>query len=621
TQQEHQLFRLAENCLWEQFTTEGRRTNSGICRYIADLREATEGLLWNDLFVHLKGKLAGPHREDFVRRAADILHLRSPPSSSSSSSSTATSDTVNLDVVEYPVWDELPGGTRRDWALFFGQDIAAREVLNPPMQILAEFQEDIPMGMQREFPLGQRRVCPDVCGRQTCRRPHCECIHPDFVDHAWVPLNCPCRNFFRGHCTKEGGCPNLHADTFPEAVYAAFRQLTLKRPSTRLHYVQHRGIFRFITRSEAMDMIMTSLTTSDTMAIKQFIMGMSWTKFPTGWLRAAQQPNTLPDTDDIEIPITEAEPFTVSYTNVVSATTDGYIVGIHLGFGTIVLRTTGATAERSASATATSEGHAQGSTGTPGRSEAHTRSTARRVTHGQIYATGNRGHRSSGGCIPATAQSQGSASPSDEDTPPVEGARHCGWVLVVVTALGGVAARLERLLATTAPQQPSTEYSVWDDTWPTQQYQHHRRFHRHGLPARAAIVRNMLTPVPAIAPDNVAQFPPSNYPYMAFAPWFVNTSMLQAVEFALVGFNNPESCYLILRDYMALAVHVRRFTQDRPSVERYIMAFTDAVLDCVCFMLPMAWRSRFTDDWAQVVTVSGQPTSTSLAPWHVSAHS
>ena len=84
-----------------------------------------------------------------------------------------------------------------------------------------------------------------------------------------------------------------------------------------------------------------------------------------------------------------------------------------------------------------------------------------------------------------------------------------------------------------APQQPSTEYSVWDDTWPTQQYQHHRRFHRHGLPARAAIVRNMLTPVPAIAPDNVAQFPPSNYPYMAFAPWFVNTSMLQAVEFAL----------------------------------------------------------------------------------------
>ena len=137
------------------------------------------------------------------------------------------------------------------------------------------------MGMQREFPLGQRRVCPDICGRQTCRRPLCECVHPDFVDHAWVPLNSPCRNFFRGHFHKEGGCPNLHADTFPEAVYAAFRQLTMKRPSTRLHYVQHRSIFRFVTRSEAMDMIQTSLTTSDTMAIKQFIMGMSWTRFPT----------------------------------------------------------------------------------------------------------------------------------------------------------------------------------------------------------------------------------------------------------------------------------------------------------------------------------------------------
>ena len=41
-----------------------------------------------------------------------------------------------------------------------------------------------------------------------------------------------------------------------------------------------------------------------------------------------------------------------------------------------------------------------------------------------------------------------------------------------------------------------------------------------------------------------------------------------------VGFTNPESCYLILRDYMSLAVHLRRFTQERPAVERYIMAFT-----------------------------------------------
>ena len=178
----------------------------------------------------------------------------------------------NTEAVEYPPWEGLPGATRRDWALFFGQDISLHEVPNPPMQVLAEFTGEVPMGMQREFPLGHRRVCPDVCGRQTCRRRDCECVHPDFVDHAWVPLNSPCRNFFRGHCSKEGGCPNLHADTFPEAVYAAFRQHTMMRPSTRLHYVQHRSIFKFVTRSEAMDMIQTSLTTSDTMAIKQFIM-------------------------------------------------------------------------------------------------------------------------------------------------------------------------------------------------------------------------------------------------------------------------------------------------------------------------------------------------------------
>ena len=185
-------------------------------------------------------------------------------------------------------------------------------------------------------------------------------------------------------------------------------------------------------------------------------------------------------------------------------------------------------------------------------------------------------------------------------------------------------------------------------------------------------MHNTLTPVPAVLAEDVAQFPPGNYPFLAFAPdapWFVNTSMLQAIEFALdyhvtesrltdfglviqapntyrraptvervlimplpaqstdstvlvtrtyvwalitgdlrqVGFTNPETCYLVLRDYMSLAVHLRRFTQERPSVERYIVAFTDAVLDCVCFMLPMAWRNRFHQDWAQVVAFSGQP--------------
>ena len=164
------------------------------------------------------------------------------------------------------------------------------------------------------------------------------------------------------------------------------------------------------------------------------------------------------------------------------------------------------------------------------------------------------------------------------------------------------------------------------------------------LPARAAIVHNTLTPVPAMLAEDVAQFPLSNYPYLAFAPdapWFVNTSMLQAIEFALdyhvtesrltdfglviqapntyrrsptvervlimplpaqgtdptvlatrtyvwalitghlrqVGFNNPESCYLILRDYMSWQC-VRRFTQKRPAVERYIMAWTVSVSCC-----------------------------------------
>ena len=211
-----------------------------------------------------------------------------------------------------------------------------------------------PWACSENFPLGQRRVCPDICGRQMCRRPHCECVHPDFVDHAWVPLNSPCRNFFRGHCHKEGGCPNLHADTFPEAVYAAFRQLTMKRPSTRLHYVQHRSIFRFVTRSEAMDMIQTSLTTSDTMAIKQFIMGMSWTRFPTAssyenHLARGGVPETDPstskggygsdpftDTYKGEIPVTKARSGTFGYTNTVATVPDSSFCQLYIGFGAII---------------------------------------------------------------------------------------------------------------------------------------------------------------------------------------------------------------------------------------------------------------------------------------------
>ena len=163
------------------------------------------------------------------------------------------------------------------------------------------------------------------------------------------------------------------------------------------------------------------------------------------------------------------------------------------------------------------------------------------------------------------------------------------------------------------------------------------------LPARAAIVHNTLSPIPAIPAQEVAQFPPGNFPFLAFAPdaaWSVNTSMLQAIEFALdyqviqapmplaapsadpivlvtqtyvwaliagdlrnVGFNNPQSCYLILR-ITCSQVHPR---QASSRAERFIMAFTDSILDCACYMLPMAWRSRFSNDWAAVVAVSGNP--------------
>ena len=58
---------------------------------------------------------------------------------------------TNVDAVAYPLWDELPGDVLRDWALFFGQDISAQQVINPAMHIISEFEEEVPMGMQRNF--------------------------------------------------------------------------------------------------------------------------------------------------------------------------------------------------------------------------------------------------------------------------------------------------------------------------------------------------------------------------------------------------------------------------------------------------------------------------------------
>ncbi|CAE7427707.1 unnamed protein product, partial [Symbiodinium pilosum] len=740
--QEHQLFRLAENCLWEQFTAEGRRTNSYTCRYIADLQEATKGLLWNDLFVHLKGKLVGPHHEDFVRLAADIHHL--------SASLTMTALERNLDVVEYPAWDDLPGATRRDWALFCGQDISLHEVLNPPMQVLAEFMEDVPMGMQREFPLGQRRVCPDVCTRQTCRRPHCECIHPDFVDHAWVPLNSPCRNFFRGHCTKEGGCPNLQADTFPEAVYAAFRQLTMKRPSTRLHYVQRRAIFRFVTRSEAMDMILTSLTTSDTMAIKQFIMGMSWTKFSTAssydnHLARGGVPEMDPRTSKggygrhghrARFPTPTRSRFPSPRRDRAPSATPTL---------SRPLQTTTSSSSTSGSAPSFGQPAEQQSSaarvqappikampkdlpahlGAPKRAPSpHNKQPARqRAESPTDVRTGNH-HLDHQWLCQGTAPAIGpgrvprTAESAPHRTPAWAAAESNRSFAPATTAAAQYIAVSGTTPGPPTPQQfppaalpplhpaPSSQPSA---RWHRQHrrsntaslrkggkdaaahspfgpryrarsttHPHHRTpsFHKHGGTRAIRCQRGQPSYTTCLHQCQLWRRTMSHSFPLATTrtwplprPWFVNTSMLQAVEFALdyhvtksrltdfglviqapntyrrtptvervlimplpaqgtdravlvtrayvwalvtgdlrqVGFNNPESCYLVLRDYMALAVHVRRFTQDRPSVERYIMAFTDAVLDCVCFMLPMAWRTRFTDDWAQVVTVSGNP--------------
>ena len=114
----------------------------------------------------------------------------------------------NRNLEPYPAWDQLPGPTVREWAIFFGQNITAGEMVVPPLSITSEILEHIPDGIPAVFQV-DCKVCPDVCTRQRCRRPHCECVHPDFIDFSWVPLNSPCRNFFRGHCTREQ-CENVH---------------------------------------------------------------------------------------------------------------------------------------------------------------------------------------------------------------------------------------------------------------------------------------------------------------------------------------------------------------------------------------------------------------------------
>ena len=82
-------------------------------------------------------------------------------------------------------------------------------------------------------------------------------------------------------------------------------------------------------------------------------------------------------------------------------------------------------------------------------------------------------------------------------------------------------------------------------------------------------MHNTLTPVPDMPAEDVAQFPPGNYPYLAFAPdapWFVNTSMLQAIEFAL-DYHVTESR---LTDF-GLVIQAPNTYRRSPTVERVLI--------------------------------------------------
>ena len=182
----------------------------------------------------------------------------------------------NPNIVSYPEWHELPAATMREWAIFFGQNITASEMVVPPMSITCEFPEHVPDGIPASFQ-AEGRVCPDICNRQRCRRHRCECIHPDFIGFSWVPLNSPCRNFFRGHCPR-AHCENVHGNTFAEAVYTSYLQHTNQRPRIILHYIQAAKRFEVVTRQAGSNMLLGSMSTGDIMAAKAFVFGMSWTQ-------------------------------------------------------------------------------------------------------------------------------------------------------------------------------------------------------------------------------------------------------------------------------------------------------------------------------------------------------
>ncbi len=189
---------------------------------------------------------------------------------------------------------------------------------------------------------------------------------------------------------------------------------------------------------------------------------------------------------------------------------------------------------------------------------------------------------------------------------------------------------------------------------------------------RAPTSQHQIPPLMAIPPGGVHQYPPGNFPYVAFtddAPWHINTSLLWSLEFSLdhhltasrltdyglvldgpnpytsdsriervlwmplpnvtsnvqhavcqafvwcsvtgaitrAGHNNPDACYQVLMDFMSLAVHLREFPHNHRAVEPLVIYISDAILHCVCYTLPVAWRGHFATTWSGHITSTGTP--------------
>ena len=70
----------------------------------------------------------------------------------------------NHDIVAYPSWAELPAVTMREWAIFFGQNITASEMVVPPLSITGEFPEHVPDGIPASFHAEGRFALTSVIG-------------------------------------------------------------------------------------------------------------------------------------------------------------------------------------------------------------------------------------------------------------------------------------------------------------------------------------------------------------------------------------------------------------------------------------------------------------------------